>query len=419
MVTFINNFNLLCMVLFTILYAYQGIFMFLSFFIKPKKYNTDKFKRYAVIIPARNESEVIENLIESIKNQNYPKEFLDIYLLADNCTDNTAEIGRKNSVYVYERSNNEKIGKGYALTEFFDYMNNNYGIKYYDGYFIFDADNLLEENFVVEMNKLFSNGFNIVTGYRNSKNYSDNWVSSATATWFLRDCVFMHKVRMFFSTTSNVTGTGFLISSKIIEKNCGWNYHLMTEDIEFSVDQVLKGEVIGYAHDAMFYDEQPTEFFESWKQRKRWVKGFYQVLGKYWKSLINGAFIKGDFGIYDMFMLVAPGNAFTIIVIAVNFLFFVLGLINISSSTSILYATGISMLKMIVNVILIFFIVGLLVIVSEWKRIKAKTYKKIITIFTFPFYMFTYIPISIISLFWKPRWEPIKHKNNKKISDIR
>lgn len=418
MIVFINNFNTLCMILFTMLYFYQGIFMFLSFFVKPIKLKANKLNKFAVIIPARNEEKVISNLIESISAQNYPNELIDVYVIADNCNDNTEEIAKKMGATVYSRKNIKLIGKGFAMKEFFTHIKESKGFKFYDGYVVFDADNILDNNYFTEINNVFDNGYKIVTGYRNSKNFGQNWVSASTGVWFLRDCVFMHKVRMKLGITSNVTGTGFVVSSDIIESCNGWNYHLMTEDIEFSVDQVIKGEIVGYAHDAIYYDEQPISFAVSWKQRKRWVRGFYQVLLKYWKSLLKGSFIKGDFNIYDMFMLVAPGNAFTIIIIAINFIFFIVGLLDIPNSTIVLKETGLSIFTMFRNVTLIFFIIGFLIIVSEWKRIYASTSRKIFTICTFPIYMISYIPISILALFWKPRWEEIKHTNNKKISDI-
>ncbi len=82
---------------------------------------------------------------------------------------------------------------------------------------------------------------------------------------------------MKLHTNCAISGTGFLVSSKIIEENGGWPYHLLTEDIQFSTVCAANGWRIGYCDDAIVYDEQPVTFAQSWRQRMRWAKGFYQV----------------------------------------------------------------------------------------------------------------------------------------------
>lgn len=418
MIEFINNFNFLFFILFTLLYAYQGVFMAWSILKKSTKYHAKKNHRYAVVIPARNEEKVIGYLIDSLKRQNYPEELLDIYVIADNCTDRTANVALKAGARVYRRFNKKLIGKGYALNEFFIKFDIHYGWENYDAFILFDADNLVDRNFVKEMNALFDNGFPIVTGYRNPKNFGDSWVAAASGTWFLRDCVFMNRPRMMFHTTSNVTGTGFLMSTEIVRRNRGWKHYLLTEDIEFSVDMVLQGYTIGYAEDAVFYDEQPLKFKESWTQRMRWVKGFYQVLGKYGFRLAKKSFIDGDFSAYDMFMLVAPGNALTLITIVVNLMFLLLGLLDVSKTGEVILATTVSLLGLLRNVFLIFMAIGICTTIREWSRIRASSAKKILNMLTFPIYMISYIPISMIAVFRRVKWVPIEHSEAKDISEM-
>ena len=145
---------------------------------KPKRFQAEKQHRFAVVTAAINEEQVIGNLIASIKKQNYPAELLDIFVVADNCTDQTAKVARSAGAVVYERTNPEKRGKGYALEFLFDKIQEDYGWDNYEGFFVFDADNLLDENFVVEMNAVFDHGYKIITSYRNSKNYDSNWISA-------------------------------------------------------------------------------------------------------------------------------------------------------------------------------------------------------------------------------------------------
>ena len=116
------------------------------------------------------------------------------------------------------------------------------------------------------MNKTFSKGYRIITSYRNSKNFGTNWISAGYSLWFLREAKFLNNARMMLGTSCAVSGTGFLVSSEVIRERGGWNYHLLTEDIEFTVDTVIRGETIGYCAGAMLYDEQPTRFDQSWNQ---------------------------------------------------------------------------------------------------------------------------------------------------------
>ena len=172
----------------------------------------------------------------------------------------------------------------------------------FDGYLIIDADNVLDPHFIDEMNNTFSDGFDIVTSYRNSKNYGDNWISAGYALWYLRESRYLSHARSILGSSCAVSGTGFLFSRRIKNKIGGWPYHQLTEDIEFSVDQIIDGETIGFAPDAELYDEQPVSFRQSWHQRLRWSRGYYQAFGKYGKGLLKGVF-RGNFSCYDTICL--------------------------------------------------------------------------------------------------------------------
>lgn len=154
---------------------------------------------------------------------------------------------------VYTRFNREKVGKGYALEQLLLHIEEDYP-KVYDGFFVFDADNVLDCRFVEEMNRTFSDGYEVVTSYRNSKNYGDNWISAGYALWFIRESRYLNNSRMLLGTSCAVSGTGFLFSRQVMESTNGWKFHLLTEDIEFSVHHILQGRKIGFCADAVLYD---------------------------------------------------------------------------------------------------------------------------------------------------------------------
>ena len=222
---------------------------------------------------------MIEALIQSINQQEYPSELLDIYVIADNCDDHTAEVARDCGARVFERRSKTHVGKGYALESLLKHIWQSGAT--YEGYFVFDADNLLSPNYIREMNHHFDRGERVITGYRNSKNYSDNWISAGYSLWFLRESRFLNQPRSMLNTSCAVSGTGFLVHHDILARNGGWKHFLLTEDIEFTADLILQGERITCCPTAVLFDEQPTMFTQSWRQRLRWAKGYLQVFRHY------------------------------------------------------------------------------------------------------------------------------------------
>jgi cellulose synthase/poly-beta-1,6-N-acetylglucosamine synthase-like glycosyltransferase len=405
--------NFIISILFFACYVYQILYIPIPLLWKEKQHKKTRLHRYAVLIAARNEESVITHLIDSIKNQTYPAELITVFVVADNCSDNTASLAREHGAIVYERFNTELIGKGYAMDYLTQRIARDYGKNRFDGYFVFDADNLLKEDYIEEMNKTFSDGYQIVTSYRNSKNYGDNWISAGYAQWFLRESKYLNNARMLLGTSCAVSGTGFLFSREIFKKNRGWKFYLLTEDIEFTVNSVINGEKIGYCKTAVIYDEQPTTFKQSWNQRLRWARGYLQVFYRYGKDLIKGIF-KGNFSCFDMSMSIMPAIVLTMFSVLINTTASVIGAVV---GDDIMIAVN-SILETIRNAYLMIFALGLITLITEWKNIHTSVYKKILYTFTFPLFMFTYVPISLTALFAKTSWKPIKHSRSLSLREV-
>lgn len=407
--------NFIIAVAFFICYSYQFLYVIIPFIRSNKPHKNIKLHKYAVLIAARNEKAVISQLIQSIKNQTYPSELIKIFVVADNCTDNTASRAKAAGAIVFERFNNQKVGKGYALDFLLDKINKRYPMNTFDGYFVFDADNLLEENYISEMNKAFSCGNRIITSYRNSKNYGSNWVSAGFSLWFLRESQYLNRSRYLLGTSCAVSGTGFLFHRDIIERTRGWKFFLLTEDIEFTIHHIIEGEKIAYCESAVLYDEQPVKFSQSWTQRMRWAKGYIQVFKKYGMKLIKTFFINGSFSCYDMVMNIMPAIILSVLS----------GIINLGGAIyslilggNIMYLLE-SVFESILNMYLMLFLIGCITTITEWKHIYCSTLKKCLYTFTFPLFMFTYIPISIVALFTKVEWKQIHHSESKTLEDVR
>lgn len=365
--------------------------------------------KFALLIAARNEENVIGNLIDSIKLQKYPKELIDIFVVADNCTDSTADIARKKGTIVFERSNEEEIGKGYALDFLIKKINNKYKDNKYDAFIIFDADDILDENCIFEMNKMFSNGFDVVAGHINPINYGKSWISSGSGIWFLHESLYL-KFKTILNKNYNLSGTGLLVSSNLLKYYGGWKFHLLTEDIEFSTLNYINNIKCGYSDLAIIYDEQPVSFKDYYKQRLRWTKGTLQVYKKYgskkMKKTISSFCSNLNIFSKDISTIVMGLNIINIITIIVISFIILVNKINNNLNENDYFKLFI---ECIIYSYLISYIMGIIPVVVRWKNIKENVLKKIIYTFTFPIIYVSYIPIMIIALFKKVVWKPIKH----------
>lgn len=409
----IDYFNRIVAIIFIVCYSYQIAYLFIPLFVNNKtRVINDKLNKYAILIAARNEEQVIGNLIDSLNSQNYPREYFDIYVCADNCDDNTYDVAKHKGASVYKRYDNSKIGKGYVLNYLLNKIEKTG--KKYDAYIVFDADNIVDKNFIKEANRVFNEGYDALTSYRNSKNYGDNWISAGYGLWYLHESSHLNASRMIIGSNCSISGTGFVVSDKVIKDNGGWNYFLLTEDIEFTIDSVINNVKIGYADKAIVYDEQPTDFKQSFNQRLRWSKGYLQVFHKYGFDLLK-LLLKGDYSSFDMTMNYAPAAILSFINLVVNFLYTIDAFL-INHSYAFLFT---SLIKIIYGIYIMLFIVSAFTTIKEWQNIYCSRKQKILYTFTCPFFMMTYLPICIVALFKKVSWTPIMHTRSLDISQIK
>ncbi|MGN0451163.1 MAG: glycosyltransferase family 2 protein [Acutalibacteraceae bacterium] len=256
---------------FTVMLAYKTVYRILGLFFTRKFAPAKKQHKYAVVIAARNEENVIGNLLDSITKQDYPKELVTVFVVADNCTDKTAEVAKKHGAICYERFDNEHRTKGFALQFLFERIEEDYGRESFEGYFAFDADNLLKSDYISRMNDSFDAGEKLITSYRNTKNFDESWVASTYALHWLRSIRFNHRARSVLRLATNIQGTGFLFANEIVKD--GWKYTSLTEDRALTADAVAQGYAITYNDAAEFYDEQPTSLKIALRQRLRWSRG--------------------------------------------------------------------------------------------------------------------------------------------------
>ena len=387
----------------TICYFYQIIYLLVPLILRDRPHGPAKRNRYAILIAARNEAAVLPHLLRSIAAQDYPAELIRTFVVADNCTDRTAALARAEGATVFERFNTHRIGKGYALNYLLSRMEETEGLDNFDAFLIFDADNLLEPSYVRQINRVCSDGYDAFCGYRNSKNFASNWLSAGYGLWYLHDSTHLNRSRMRLGTPCAVNGTGFGFTRELLHRTGGWNFFTLTEDIEFSTWCATRGVRIGYCHDAILYDEQPTSLAVSIRQRTRWVQGGLQVSVRYAGDLLRGLFRGGviTYASFETLTLSLWGYG--------------MGILSAGSVLVLAYLTGRwlglvhAILAALAGAYVSFFLVGALTLATEHRRIRGGLRGKLLALVGFPLFMLTYAPITLTAPFRKFQWQPIRH----------
>lgn len=391
------------MILTGICYFYQIVYLLLPLVLHTKPKSTPKPTRYAILIAARNEEAVLPHLLDSIRAQDYPADKITTYVVADNCTDATAQIAAGHGAQVFVRQDKDHVGKGYALHFLLEQLRWRGELERYDAFLIFDADNLLQPDYISAMNQVCSQGYDAFCGYRNSKNFGSNWLSAGYALWYLHDSTHLNRSRMLLGTACAVNGTGFGFTRQLLEKIGGWNFFTLTEDIEFSTWCATHGIRVGYCHDAILYDEQPTSFRQSWRQRTRWVQGGLQVSVRYAGDLIRGLFRGGRtaYASFETATLSLWGYGMSVLSFGTTL------------ATIFLTERWLGLAQAIVTSLAgsyaILFVIGFLTVLTEHPRIRATKGQIAMGLVSFPLFMMSYIPIALSALFRKFQWQPIHH----------
>ena len=276
--------------------VYYFVLACFGFWKKKEKKNFQPKHTFAIVVSAHNEESVIGQLVENLHVLRYPKELYDIFIIADNCTDATARVAREYGAIVHERFDKEIRGKGFAMEWMFARL---FKMKrQYDAVVVFDADNLVHPNFLLEMNNRLQKGETVIQGYMDAKNPTDTWISGTFAIAFWLIDHIWHLAKYNIGLSSVLGGTGMCISTSVLRR-FGWGATCLTEDMEFTMKVLLKGIRTTWAHDAIVYDEKPLTFKQAWNQRKRWAQGHFDIAGRYIPTMIKEGIRRRDIRLLD------------------------------------------------------------------------------------------------------------------------
>ncbi|HEX3025732.1 MAG TPA: glycosyltransferase family 2 protein [Clostridia bacterium] len=392
----------------TTTYCLYHISLAIAGFRKKKPFSGElKNHRFAAIIAARNEESVIGSLIESIRLQNYPKELIDIIVVADNCDDKTAEIAQKCGAIVYKRFNKAEVGKGFVLKFVFSKIFEERDV--YDAFCIIDADNIVDRNFFLHMNQAICEGYRVAQGYRDMKNPADTWISGGHSLFYWMENRFFNHSRSILGLSATINGTGFMVATDLI-KEIGFQTYTMTEDIEFTIHCVLHGYKVGYVPEARVYDEQPITFAQSMRQRIRWTNGLMQCFMRYTGVFAKRLWQKFDWPILDMLMYLFAVPTMVIGAVA-SVIYAILAAVRIFDPMGVF----VNSLLLLVGSVAAFWLVGWLTVTLEKKDVKKMAW----SVIAYPVFNLLWILIYAICIFKKKiDWKPITHVRNISIHEM-
>lgn len=385
-----------CFILITIGIIWLLIDYILSYFnsnVPKEKNNKGKF---AILIPARDESRVIEELLNSILNQTRKIDSDDVYVIVEEESDKTVELVKNKNMNIVFRHDLSKKRKGYALDDAIKEILEQK--KHYDAYFIFDADNVLDKDYIKNMEEAYEDGYDIGIGYRNTKNGNDSVIAAASSLTFSMINTLGNEHKTKCNNTLTISGTGFYIKGDIVEKLSGYPFNSLTEDYELTLYATLNDLTTTYVKNAIFFDEQPVKYNITINQRTRWIKGFFEARKKYIPLLLKKEINKNFSSSFHQIMGVTP------------YILLIIGLLGILL---------INYFNVKNTIILILFVYLIMVLITSIMVLKEKSYlninnkMKIKVILYNPIFLTTYIICLFKAILNKDvKWLKIEHSKS-------
>lgn len=390
--------------------VYQIVVSLFGIWFRAKPMTHGPQKRFAVLIPAHNEERVVGPLMDSLVAQDYPKDLYDIHVIADNCTDHTADVARNHGATVHVRVNHEKLGKGFGIEWMLERLWSQQAE--YDAVVMFDADNLVASNFLRIMNNRLCDGHQVIQGYLGVKNPFDTWVSVSMAISYWYSNRMWQNARQNLRLSCSLGGTGLCIDMPLLQ-DMGWGATGLTEDLEFGVRCVERGILPIWAHDAKVYDEKPTTLLSSLRQRLRWMQGHFHCAQRHMLPLLKAGLLERNFAKFDAGIYLFQPMRFLIL-----FFTSLMMLLQLSTpqTTVISHVTALLPTDFWVAVNLFLYLQMPLALWLE--RVNWRAYFGLILL---PFFLWTWGPVVFQAYFTKAnrKWNHTVHKRAIRLDQMR
>lgn len=363
----------------------------------PKRHpHAERKLKFAVLICARNEENVIRLPVKSVKMSRYPADRRDIIVLADNCTDGTVRRAREAGAIVWEKTTHSS-GKGDVLKWGIERVRAQGG---YDAIAVFDADNIASDGWFDAMNDALSDGEIVVTGRRCSSNAKANSISGwYTVYWDIMNEM-SNRVRSNLGLSAKLTGTGFAFLLSALGEE-GWSTQTMVEDVEFTVQTNIRGRRVVYVPEADYADEQPITWRSMWHQLCRWETGGWQVVRMYFRPWLKALCAHPSFRLFDNFFAILTGMSVAFVLV-----FNILGLLFRLA----IGAAGVDAFVLFFGIFGFVFAMSWFTAVASIMLSPDKRRPTVLSVLLFPLFSLV-LSASVIFVLFRPAriWKPIPH----------
>ncbi|HET9958310.1 MAG TPA: glycosyltransferase family 2 protein [Polyangiaceae bacterium] len=270
-----------------LLTGYLGALTALSAPIEPPK-ASDKPFRFRFIVPAHNESAGITETVRSLLAVDYPKEWFDVCVVADNCRDDTAEKARAAGANVLVRNDTKLRGKGYALEYAFERLE-----PEIDAAVVIDADTLVSKNILSAFAARLAIGAQAVQADYAVRNPEASWRTRLVAIAFGSFHVVRSRGRERLGLSCGLRGNGMCFARDLLQRIPHRAYSLV-EDVEYGIRLGKAGQRVHYADEAHVYGEMVSNATAARSQRKRWEEGRSGILREHLAALLKGGLLERD-----------------------------------------------------------------------------------------------------------------------------
>jgi 1,2-diacylglycerol 3-beta-glucosyltransferase len=261
---------------------------------EPKRIESKRFRRFAILVPAHNEELLISRLCESLLTINYPRDLYEIFVIADNCNDKTAEICKVQPVNVLLRNDPSRIGKGFALNWALERI----PLGKFDAVLMVDADNIIDPFILDELNQSINRGEHVIQCNNSVENRSDSWFTQLLFVSRTISNLLYHHSKYKLGLSSYLMGNGICFSTELLSSK-GWTAFTVGEDWEYYAQLIEDRIKIGFGVKAKVYHQESRSLEQATSQRLRWSSGRFNVLKKLGFKLFLKGLIRRDWFTLD------------------------------------------------------------------------------------------------------------------------
>lgn len=436
----LDKINTIILIAIGVPFSLQLINMLLFWIPKRKYPKSERLNHIAIMIPAHNEEDVIYDTVKDLfDNQDYPRELFDVYVIADNCTDRTAELAKKAgaNVLIHTDPDPKHHMVGFALQFGFQELLKLDEEKHYDYLIRLDADNHVNNQFFKLMNDAYNYGAEMARPYESALNITQNNYTKACALYYTFDSRCAARVREFFNMPAHCNGPGCLISMRIIRRLKGYDTVTMCEDSEFNLKRIFEGIRPRFVEDAVVYEDLPSTLKDTYRRNRRLGAGntrlFFRYTPKMWfytfKNLdisiiftwltyifiplcpIFCIYLPGYYIYAYIYHFVRPDVFFEGTFLGLQFAGYGADWNGWIGYTTTLILTMVGFLFVFAGILQ-----ATLMVLSDYKKMGAEKRRQLIPgILLFPLFAAIYVVTVTIGIFLKPKWEKISRNPQKKI----